>query len=409
MHWPLALVQFFFTLGWTVYVIFLPGLLKLAGIDISWLPWILIVDQLLFAAADLATGFWLDRSEEFLHRAGTWLTALVLAACALFVMLPIFATSLAQAVPGLFVAALFVWVILSSVLRVPPLVLLAKFATPQHAATMTTPVAAYLFGIGVAGALAPYLTVFLKSRDPLLPFVVASAALAVTTLALRRQLSKPAAAPALVAPAMRSTPAGKLTIRFPLIVAVTLFAFGMQIHAAINSARLFIRLAPELPLEWLMPLFWGAFSVTMFPAARWLARSADAAGNNAAAVSALWGAGLIGGIALAVCATATKLPVLIVGQIVAGAAWALVFLAAIAMATELGRSGREGQWIGAFIALLAVATVGRIVLVLTVSPADSGVFGKMIGGQLPWISAVSWLLGATVLWGWVARRSETKI
>ena len=67
MHWPIALVQLFFTLGWTVYVIFLPGLLKVAGIDISWLPWILIIDQLLFAVADVATGIrayatWLART-----------------------------------------------------------------------------------------------------------------------------------------------------------------------------------------------------------------------------------------------------------------------------------------------------------------------------------------------------------
>ena len=77
MHWPIALVQFFFTLGWTVYVIFLPGLLKLAGIDAAWLPWVLIVDQLLFAAADLATGIWLDRSERLLRMAGNGLTTLV--------------------------------------------------------------------------------------------------------------------------------------------------------------------------------------------------------------------------------------------------------------------------------------------------------------------------------------------
>ncbi|MCY7389584.1 MAG: hypothetical protein LH481_16265 [Burkholderiales bacterium] len=109
MHWPIAFVQLFFTLGWTVYVIFLPGLLKVAGIDIAWLPCILIIDQLLFAAADFA-------------KAGNWLTAL------------------------------FVWVICSSVLRVPPLVLLAKYATPQQPATMRSPIAAYLFGLGVAGA-----------------------------------------------------------------------------------------------------------------------------------------------------------------------------------------------------------------------------------------------------------------
>ena len=360
MHWPFALVQFFFTLGWTVYVIFLPGLLKLAGIDAAWLPWILIVDQLLFAAADLATGIWLDRSEQFVRATGNWLTGLVLAACAVFMLLPF----LAHAMPAwLFVAALFVWVICSSVLRVPPLVLLAKYATPRQPARMTTPVAAYLFGIGVAGAVAPYLTVLLKNRDPLLPFVLASVALAVTTLALRHQLIKPA----LLTPPTTPTPQAvsltalnastKATIALPLLIAVGLFAFGMQIHAAVNSAKLFIRIAPGVPLEWLMPLFWAGFSVAMFPVSQWLARGSDHHGIPCGSAGrALWLAGLLGGMALVACATAPTLPILIALQIVAGAAWAVVFLAAITAAAELGRTGHEGKWIGAILALFALAS-----------------------------------------------------
>ncbi len=42
----LGSVQFFFTLGWTVYAIYLPELLKGAGIAASWLPWLLMGDQL---------------------------------------------------------------------------------------------------------------------------------------------------------------------------------------------------------------------------------------------------------------------------------------------------------------------------------------------------------------------------
>ena len=393
MHWPIALVQLFFTLGWTVYVIFLPGLLTLAGIEVSWLPWILIIDQLLFAAADLAFGIWLDRSEQFLRMAGNGLTALVLAACAVFALLPF----LAHAVPvWLFVPALFVWVICSSVLRVPPLVLLAKYATPrQPARRMTTPVAAYLFGIGVAGAIAPYLTVLLKNRDPLLPFLIASVALAVTTLVLSRELNRPASPAAPISPPTAST---RFTIALPLLVAVGLFAFGMQIHAAVNSAKLFARVAPGMPLEWLMPLFWAGFSVAMFPASRWLARGMDHTGSpHAPAGNALWMAGLAGGIALVACTTVPPLPLLIALQIIAGAAWAVLFLAAIAAATELGRRGREGGWIGATLALMALATVGRIVLVLSLSPAHSGTAGRVIAEQLPWVSGVSWLVGAGVL------------
>ena len=396
MHWPIALVQLFFTLGWTVYVIFLPGLLKRAGIDAAWLPWILVADQLLFSAADLATGLWLDRSEKFLRGAGNWLAALVLAACAVFMLLPF----LAQAMPaGLFVPALFVWVICSAVLRVPPLVLLSKTATSrQPGGAMTPSVAAYLFGIGVASAIAPYLTVLLKNRDPLLPFLLASVALAVTTLVLRRELighSAPAA------PAGPSPASPRFAIAMPLLIAVGLFAFGMQLHAAVNSAKLFARVAPGVPLEWLMPLFWAGFSVAMFPASRWLARGADQTANRCApAAPALCLAGLIGGIALVACAAAPPLPLLIALQVVAGGTWAMVFLAALVAAAQLGRTGHEGKWIGTTLALFALATVGRMVLVLVFSPG-----GGAIGEQLPWLAGVSWLLGAAVLGLVYARRA----
>ena len=45
----LAVVQFVFTLGWTAYALMLPNLLAKAGIAASWLPLILMVDQLIFA------------------------------------------------------------------------------------------------------------------------------------------------------------------------------------------------------------------------------------------------------------------------------------------------------------------------------------------------------------------------
>ena len=399
MHSSLAFVQLFFALGWTVYVIFLPGLLKLAGIDAGWLPWILIIDQLLFAAADVATGVWLDRSEHFMRTAGNWMTALVLGSCAVFVFLPLLAQSMP---PWLFVLALFVWVICSSVLRVPPLVLLARYSTPQQPATLRSPVAAYLFGLGVAGAVAPYLTVLLRNRDPLLPFVLASVALAVATLALRRQLIKPASA---TPPATHPTASSGLSSALPLLIAVGLFAFGIQLHAAVNSAKLFTRIAPGVPLEWLMPLFWAGFSVAMFPASHWLARGAAHAGRtDPAGANVLSLAGLIGGVALVACVIAPALPLLIALQIVVGAAWGVVFLAAIAAAAELGRAGREGGWIGATLALIALATVGRIVLVLAISPANSGAVGNALAAQLPWATGVAWLVAAAVLGSLFLRR-----
>ena len=391
MHWRLALVQLFFTLGWTVYVIFLPGLLKRAGIDASWLPWILIVDQLLFAATDIATGMWLDRSKQLLRRAGNWLTALVIASCALFILLPKIA---GHAPSWLLLAVLFLWVIFSSVLRVPPLVLLTKAVAPDaSSARLATPIAAYLFGIGVAGALAPYLTVVLKNHEPLLPFVMASAALAAATLALRPQLAMQTD----VAIATVSRPPSAVSRRgaFPLLIAVALFAFGMQLHTAVNSAKLFAAAAPGMTLEWLMPLFWAGFSVAMFPASVWLAKRSEHSGDaRAASISAMWMAGIAGGMALVACAFSPSLSLLIVLQIIAGAAWAFLFLAAISAAADFGRTGREGSWIGTMLALFALAAAGRIAFVLLMSGDN---VARAVAGQLPWVAAIFWLLATALI------------
>ena len=406
MFWRLALVQLFFTLGWTVYVIFLPGLFRQAGIDAAWLPWVLIADQLLFAIADVVTGVWLDRSNQLMRQAGNWLTALVLASCAVFMLLPWIAQS---AQSWVLLAAVFVWVICSSVLRVPPLVLLAKAVTPQQSGGhMAMPVAAYLFGIGVAGAVAPYLTVLLKNRDPLLPFMMASVALAVTTLFLRQHFITQSATISASAPSPRTSPANP-TNPLPLLFSVALFAFGMQVHAAINSAKLFAIAAPGLSLEWLMPLYWAGFSVAMFPASRWLARRSDHTGNvHAAASRAMWLAGLAGGMALVACALNPPLPLLVALQIVAGAAWAVLFLAAIEAATCLGRTGREGGWIGVTLALIALATAGRIILVLAMS-GDNML--RAMAAQLPWLAAVLWMVAAAVVWfagrGWAFSATKT--
>jgi len=52
----LALVQFLFVTCWTVYVIYLPGLLESAGLPRRYAPWILVLDQLVFMAMDVMTG-----------------------------------------------------------------------------------------------------------------------------------------------------------------------------------------------------------------------------------------------------------------------------------------------------------------------------------------------------------------
>src|SRR5438445_11732975 len=70
-----GVVQFLFGTTWTLYVIYLPQLAQHAGIGREWVPWILVADQLVFAAMDVVTGFWVDRVRAGLGRFGGWIVA----------------------------------------------------------------------------------------------------------------------------------------------------------------------------------------------------------------------------------------------------------------------------------------------------------------------------------------------
>lgn len=78
-----------------------------------------------------------------------------------------------------------------------------------------------------------------------------------------------------------------------------------------------------------------------------------------------------------------------------------------AAAAALGRIGREGAWIGAILALMALAMVGRIVLVLVLAPGSSAMIGSAVTPQLPWATGVAWLLGAAlVAWLFMRRKDN---
>src|SRR5678810_1077060 len=108
-------VQFFFAVTWTVYVVYLPQLVEQAGIARSWVPWILVADQLVFALVDIATGFWVDRVRHGVARLGPWILAVSVLSGLAFLALPF-----VHASPVLLLAAIFVWAVTSSALRSPP-------------------------------------------------------------------------------------------------------------------------------------------------------------------------------------------------------------------------------------------------------------------------------------------------
>lgn len=367
----LAAAQFFLAIGWTVYVVFLPDLLGRAGIEARWILWILIADQLVFAASDVAFGFAADRMAAAYRRLGRWLLGLTLVSAAAFLALP----WIAPVGPLPLLGLIGLWAVAGSVLRAPTLVLLCRRAReaqrPRH-------LAAYAAGMAVAGCLAPYLGIALKGADPRLPFALASIALAAAVAALVRL---PETAARAGEPPRTPLP-GRLLV--PLLAAALLAGIGFQVHFSINAAPRFLSVAAKDQLPWLMPLFWIGFNLAM-PLAQTLIRRWGALRVALVATGAA-------GIGAAFCAQAGTLESLGVLQVVTGGAWGLAFVALVEWVAEAGSRGREGAMLGSFFAVLALATVARMLAVALQLP-----------GQAPWkdllpgLPAVLFATGALVL------------
>ncbi len=342
-----ALLQLFFTLAWTVYVIFLPRLAAEAGIPKSWILWILIADQLIFMIADWLMGAKADRMSRIVGRLGPRLALITLFSALAFLLLP-FVAPLAS--PLLFLALTFLWTVTSSALRAPPLMLIGKYA---GAGAQPVIAGLWLFGFGIAGAIAPYLTGVLRDTDARLPFALASIAVAVAAWALawaERHLAVAAAPPA-------ETPLHKPLPMVAFLAVVALAALGFQVHFSLSSAPQYLRFVQPAELGQLMPVFWVGFNLAMLPLT-WLIRR-----HGDFKVLAMGAA--VGAAAVLYATQAGTLGLLIAAQLAAGAAWAAVMFGAFGAAILLGRTGHEGYATGGMFSMFAFAAMLRILMIAT--------------------------------------------
>jgi hypothetical protein len=373
----MAVVQFFFVTTWTIYVIFLPKLLEAAGLPLSWAPFILIVDQLVFMAMDIYVGVAADRAQKMLGKVGPLLLGLTLLSCLAFMLLP-FAVKLGAAAPVVFLSLTLVWTATSSALRAPPWVLLSKYAAEPSLPRLNM---LMLSGLALGGAVAPYLGVTLKNVDPRLPFVLSSVSLAVATAGIiyveRRLKLCPIAPPS-------SEPADLAGRSWLFLAGVLLLALGYQIHLSINTSAQFLKFAKPADLEWLMPVFWIGFGVAMIPGSALCKRFGT---FQVMSVSAVLGA--LGAYA---SVAAGSLDMLIAAQVVTGGAWGSMLMCGFTAAVSAGRTGREGLSLGMLFAVLAAATLSRIVTVVSGLPkqADYAAF-------FTWAPALCWLAGALMI------------
>ena len=385
-----AVVQFLFVTSWTTYVIYLPQLLATAGLPARYTPWVLLIDQLVFMATDIAVGVGADRARRMVGRLGPMIVSLTIVSAAAFLLLP-FAVRLGPAAPAIALALTIVWAATSSALRAPPWVLLGQYAWRPALPWMNT---LMLLGVAAGSAIAPYLGSALKARDPRLPFAVSSLVLLAATIgivaierALRRSPPlRPSAADALVRPKV-FTPAHALWL-----FAVLVLAAGFQAHASLNSSAEFLRFAPAASLEHLLPVFWVGFAAGMLVVSPLCRR------YRALHVMAV--AALVGAVAAHGAATAARLEILLGAQWLAGAAWGGMLVAIFSSASDFGRTGREGLALGSMFSMLAFATLARIGVTIAGWHRDPDVQAAL--GVAP---VVLWVAGAVVVYmvAWRAR------
>ena len=383
----LAGVQFLFAVGWIVYVIYLPALAAQAGLPKSAVPWLLLMDQLIFVACDLAVGIWSDRAAGVLGRIGWWVLGVTLLSTVAFLVLPWVAP---RGSPGLFVAITAFWAATSAALRAPPLTLLGR-----HVAKPAVPwlVSLVLLGTGIASAIGPYLGLTLKGLDPRLPFALAGLSLAAITAGMvwaERALSQRRAADraagvetAAPPPASRTRRDGVAPIPGFLLAAL-LAAAAAQVHANLVAAPLYLRHAPASMLPVLLPVFWVGFNLALMPA--------SLAVKRFGALPVMAGGVLVAGACSALAWNATSLEALLPLQGLAGAAWGVSLMSGFSAAVFFGHVGREGFMGGALNSALAAAAFSRIAVVTFVAPAP------VVAAQWGWVPALLFALSAALLW-----------
>src|SRR5262249_34874953 len=137
-------------------------------------------------------------------------------------------------------------------------------------------------------------------------------------------------------------------------------------------------------LAYLMPVFWVGFNLLMFVAARLVKRIGPA---DAMALAAACGA-----LATLAAALANNLFALLAAQFLAGGCWGAALVAAYTAAVAMGRTGREGRFLGTLFAVLAAAVALRIAAVSTGAAREPAV-----SALLPWLPQVAWLAAALLL------------
>ncbi|MGJ7493777.1 hypothetical protein ACSFA8_01780 [Variovorax sp. RT4R15] len=339
LGWWVGLVHALLALSWTLYVLFLPGLVASVGLPRTSVIWILVLDQALFAVSDWGSAVFADRIAGMWRRLGAGIAIASVLSALLFAAMPWVAGPDGSVRLIAFIAG---WAIVTSFLRAPVLSLLGRIgnATRQGWAVGVT-----LGLVAMAGAAGPALTEWLRQRDPFWPFAVASAGIALAGLVAVRADAWPL-------PHRDTVPGDARRGPIVLMAAVLLLAgLGFQWHTAL--------LAAASPMPWArslwVPLFWGGFALGLLISMQLVASPFRMRGG----ALALWAGALAAPIAVH-----TGIQVFfLAAQLIAGAAWGMALHTGLGVALARSPAQRLASPVGLVFSALAVAALCRVLIV----------------------------------------------
>lgn len=381
-----ATIHFLLVIGWTAYVVHLPGMLDRVGLPRDWLIWLLLLDQAAFALSDWFFGLIADRLGRAVAPMCRAIMAASIASSLAVLAMPWFAQA---AHASALLMAMAVWAILSSALRAPVFALLSRESGTVAKASL---VGWLLAGAGLANALSPWVGARMKELDPRVALAIAAVLLALGAIHLCLRLgvdssSAPSGDPLASAGAMPEVAA---TLRKAVAWAglaalggiVVVFGMGVQIHLSIVVEPAYRSLGARDPATWL-PAFWIGFTAGSLaaghhrPLRRWLSHGWSAAavdldsvsgemlGAKARAGFARWApwAALLGTIAFAASLAARSPGWLALAESITGLAWGVLIHALFARSLALGGPARPASAAGLMFAALAIAAMGRLAVI----------------------------------------------
>jgi hypothetical protein len=204
----LTALQSAITLMWLIYGLYLPQLMTQLGFPAELGAGLFMVENALAVVLEPLMGSLSDRSQAWMGTRFPFISVGVIAASALFIVLPVTVLLGGTGLRWVAILAILAWAIAMTVFRSPALALLRRYSAIQD-----LPIAVSLLTLasGLIGTTRPFVNQMILGLGPIATFTIASLVLLGATTALR--ISTPPAPPAKKQPASPPTGPSQLTLQ----------------------------------------------------------------------------------------------------------------------------------------------------------------------------------------------------